>query len=110
MYESLTMLLSQFDDDEAYGEWIVDRKSKGTPDDPIQFPFVNYGRAVIELKKAIHEFEEAHPEYGLTRYRDVLAASDIDWSAESMGNADVSSLDGKTVAALILGAVRADRF
>lgn len=110
MFENLTTLLSQFDADETHGEWIVDRKSKGTPDDPIQFPFVNYGRVVLELEKAIYEFEEAHPEYGLTCYRDTLAASNIDYNAESMGNADVSSLDGKMVAALILGTVRAHRF
>ncbi|WP_448983008.1 DUF6508 domain-containing protein [Olsenella uli] len=110
MYERLTRLLPEFGGDNEYGEWVIDRKSKGTANDPIQMPFVDYGGTVGSLMREIYAFEEEHPEYGLNRYNDILADSGIDWSTESMTEADVARLDGKGVTALILGAVRADRF
>ena len=58
MYENLTSILPQFSDGETYGKWIVDRTSKGTLDDPIHLPFVNYGSAVLELER-LKEIEEA---------------------------------------------------
>lgn len=110
MYECLTRLLPQFSGGEAFGEWVADHEGKGTLDDSVRFPFVDYGDAVLELEQAIYDFEKLHPEFELKRFNDILAASGIDWAAESMSDADVSALDGRTVAALILGAMRADRF
>ena len=46
----------------------------------------------------------------LYRYRNILNEAGIEWSADPMRNADVSSLDGRTVMAMILGVIRADRF
>ena len=110
MYESLTKLLPHYGEAKAYGEWLSDRNHEGTLDDPVQFPFVDYAWNVIALEEAASDFVDAHPKLGLTRYSDILAASGIKWDSESMSAADVSKLDGRTVAALIVGAVRADRF
>ena len=110
MYENLTRLLPEFGNSKEYGEWIIDRESKGTVDDPIHMPYVDYDDTVESLLREIYAFEEAHPEYGLNRYNDILAANGIDWGTESMTDADVSALDGRAVTAIILGAVRADRF
>lgn len=110
MYESLTRYLPEFDKVEGYGEWVIDHESKGTMDDPIQMPYVDYGPLVMGVYDAIYTFEEGHPEYGLNRYNDILDRNGLKWDGRMMSEADVSQLDGQAVTALILGAVRADRF
>lgn len=109
MYESLTSLLPKLQWTE-YGEWIIDRENDVSPKHPRQFPFVAYGRAVTDLENAIYRFVEEHMEMGLTRYGDILEKADIKWDAQSMKNADVAALNGRTVLALLVGAVRAERF
>ena len=44
MFESLTKYLPQLVEGQTYGDWVIDRKSKGTTDDPIMAPFVDYGK------------------------------------------------------------------
>ena len=110
MFEPLTVFLPKLQGDAAYGEWIIDRTNDGTPEHPIQLPFVNYGRTVTDLVHAIYQFIDSHKEMELNHYRDILAASNIEWNSESMKKADVSALDGKTVMAMLIGAVRAERF
>ena len=51
-----------------------------------------------------------HPEYELTKYEEILKSNGLEWSLHSMGAADVSHADGKLVMALLVGALRADRF
>ena len=46
----------------------------------------------------------------LTRNGDILGAANIKWDTQTMRYADVSALDGRTVMALLVGAVRAERF
>lgn len=62
------------------------------------------------MENAIYRFIDEHKEMELTRYGDILEKSDIKWDAQSMKHADVSALDGRTVMALLVGAVRAERF
>lgn len=59
---------------------------------------------------AVYTFEKNHPEYGLNRYRDILVQNGIKWGSVSMDAVDVSGKDGICVMALLLGAVRAERF
>lgn len=110
MFESLTKYLPELDRAEGYGDWVVDRESKGTMDDPIQMPYVNYERVVIEVEQAIYAFVDEHPEFELTRYSDILERDGLSWDGRVMSETDVSELDGQAVMALLLGAVRADRF
>lgn len=109
MYESLTAFLGSIRS-EPSGEWVVDNTSKGTLDDPVQMPWVNWSSSTLALVDTVYEFEEVHPEFGLKRYTEILEANGIEWSSASMENADVSRLDGQCVMALIIGGVRADRF
>ncbi|MGI5892248.1 MAG: DUF6508 domain-containing protein [Bacillota bacterium] len=109
MYESLTSLLPKLQGAE-FGEWIIDRENAGSPEHPKQFPFVAYGRSVTDLENAIYRFIDEHKEMELTRYVDILEEANIKWDAPSMKYADVSALDGRTVMALLVGAVRAERF
>ena len=108
MYESLTRMIPGLI--EEYGTLIVDNESKGTMDDPIHMPFVDYSPAVTELMKAVYAFKAEHPDFELTKYEEILNSNGLKWSWESMSEADVSNADGRLVMALLLGAIRADRF
>lgn len=92
------------------GNWVVDQESKGTMDDPIHMPYVNYGTTVMDIEQAIYAFVDEHPEYELNRYSDILERNGLEWDGRIMTEADVSELNGQAVMALLLGAVRAERF
>ena len=92
------------------GEWIVDKENDGTPEHPIQMPFVGYSRMVDSFQEDLYKFCDEHPEYEHTRYGETLEKNNIEWSTESMQAADVSKLDAKCVIALLIGASRAERF
>ena len=109
MYESLTSFIPRLKDDK-YGEWIIDKVNKGTLDNPIHMPFVNYSETIRDLEKAIYRFIDEHEEYELTNYQDILNKVGISWGSDSMKTADVLNLDGRTIMALLVGAIRAKRF
>lgn len=109
MYEGLTDILRELPQGE-YGSWIIDRENDGSPENPIQMPFVSYSEVVRKFMDAVFTFEKNHPEYGLNRYRDILEQNGIEWGNVSMDAVDVSGKDGICVVALLLGAVRAERF
>ena len=109
MYETLTSLLPRMQTAD-YGEWVIDRENDGSPEHPIKLPFVVYGRVVSDLEKAIYRFIDEHKEMKLNRYGDILGKANIQWNGDSMRKAAVSALDGRTVMALLVGAVRAERF
>ena len=110
MFESLTKHLPAIENAEGFGNWVVDRESKGTMNDPIKLPYVNYGTTVADVEQSIYDFVDEHPEYELTHYRDILERNGLEWGSQTMSGADVSELDGQAVMALLLGAVRAERF
>lgn len=107
MYEELTAYITKFKN-KSYGKWFVNNEEDS--DVAVQLPFVGYERIVMDFVDKTNEFVDAHKEMELRCYHDLLAESGIPWSTESMESADVSSLDGRTVMALIVGAIRADRF
>jgi len=109
MFEALTGYLPLFRE-ARYGGWIIDRENDGSPEHPMQFPYVEYSRAATDFTAEVYRFVEENRSMELTGYRDILNAAGIEWGADSMRNADVSSLDGRTVMAMILGVIRADRF
>lgn len=110
MYESLTRYLNALETEDRLGEIIVDRVHKGITDDLIQMPFVDYGKTVTIIEQAIYDFEKSHPEFGLTCYSKILESNGLKWEMHSMIEADVEKLDGETIMALLMGAVRAERF
>lgn len=110
MFESLTKHLPAIENAEGFGNWVVDRESKGTMNNPIKMPYANYGTTVADVEQAIYDFVDKHPEYELTHYRDILERNGLEWGSQAMSGADVSELDGQAVMALLLGAVRAERF
>lgn len=73
-------------------------------------PFVDYSESVIDVENAIYRFVDTHPDLELNHYYDILKENGLAWETKSMEGADVSSLDGRAVMALLVGAVRAERF
>lgn len=109
MYESLTKYLDEFTGTE-FGTWIFDNKNDGTPEHPIQLPFVNYSCVVDHFIDDVFSFIDKYEEVGLYSYQKVLEENGIKWSAKSMETAVVDDLDARCVIALIYCAIRAERF
>ena len=108
-FENLIKYLPLLEDDNI-GTWIIDRENDGTPEHPIQMPFVNYSEMVHNFIKDVYDFEEKNKDFELTRYGEILEKNGLEWGSKSMSEADVSSLDNQCIMALIMGAVRAERF
>ena len=108
-YEDLTRFIPAIEDD-GFGKWIVDHENDGTPEHTIQFPFVNYSECIREFEHAVYKFDESHPDMELHNYGAILESNGIEWGTRSMEAADVSKLDAQAVIALLLGAIRAERF
>ena len=101
MYESLTAYIPVLEKG-FFGEWL------GGHDDIL--PFVVYSWDIQTMTEKIFCFADDHREEGFGDYSRILYDHGIVWSKGSMREADVSALDGKTVFALLLGAVRAEKF
>ena len=97
-------------EDDTFGTWIIDRENDGTLDHPIQMLFVNYSEMVHRFIDDVYDFSDNNKDFELTRYGEILERNGLEWSSKSMSEADVSSLDAQCVMALIMGAVRAERF
>lgn len=108
-FDNLTKYISMIQTD-SIGKWIIDQKNDGTLEHPIQKPFVDYSEIVRNFIDDFYIFEESNKDMELTRYGDILKDYDIEWDIESMKNADVSIVSVQCVLALIMGAVRAERF
>ena len=52
MYEKLTSFIPLIDK-RSLGEWFVNHKNDGSPEHPIQMPFVVYDHSLIDLEEAI---------------------------------------------------------
>ena len=107
-FQSLTKYISLISKDDI-GTWVIDRENDGTMEHPIQFPFVNYSEMVDRFIEDIYAFSDEHPEFGLNRYGEILEKNGLEWGSK-MRVADVSDKDAQCILALIIGAVRAERF
>lgn len=108
-FAELTKYLPLLENDNI-GSWIIDRENDGTPEHPIQMPFVNYSEMVHRFIDDVYAFSDNNKDFELTRYGEILERNGLEWGTKSMSEADVSSLDAQCVMALIMGAVRAERF
>ena len=108
-FERLTKYIPLLDQADI-GIWVIDKENDGTIEHPIQFPFVAYSKLVSNFIEDVGIFVEENPEMHLTRYGEILEECGLEWSTQSMSGAIVEDLDAKVVCALIVGAVRAERF
>ncbi|MDD4495266.1 MAG: ADP-ribosylglycohydrolase family protein [Eubacteriales bacterium] len=109
-FKVLTKYIGKISAAASLGEWIIDTENDGTPEHPMHFPFVNYNILVSDFREEFYQFSETHPEYELTRYGEILEKNGLKWGEKEMRSADLQSLDEQGVLALIMGAIRAERF
>ena len=109
MYESLTRHIGKISRDTA-GTVITDHSGDGTPERPYQMPFVSYSSEVEAFVRDIYAFENAHRELKLNDYQEILGRNGIRWDIRSMADAPAESLDADCILALLLGAVRTEKF
>ena len=57
---------------DSIGEWVIDKENDGTPEHPIQMPFVGYSEMVHNFNDDVYTFEESNKDMELTRYGDIL--------------------------------------
>ena len=111
-FKTLTKYIGKIASAESYGEWVIDRQNDGSPEHPIQMPFVGYSQLVRSFEDEFYHFHEGHPHYKLADYGGILEKHDIPWGwgSSEMHDADVSNFDEQVVLALIMGAIRSERF
>src|SRR5690606_7269803 len=95
---------------ESFGEWLINNENDGSLDDPIHFPYVNFNELVNMFVDEFYQFIESNHEYELTNYVSILQRKGMDWDNHCMRNANIKELDELSILALIMGAIRADRF
>lgn len=108
-YDVLTKYIPVIQTD-SIGEWVIDKKNDGSPENPIQIPFVGYSDLVHKFIIDVYKFEENNRDMKLTQYEEILKNNGLQWGAEFMKNADVTNLNVQCMLALIMGVVRAERF
>ncbi|MCL2387970.1 MAG: DUF6508 domain-containing protein [Defluviitaleaceae bacterium] len=109
-FETLTKYIGKFDTADSLGEWIIDTKNDGTLENPRHMSWVNYTDLVIAFKREFYQFSKDNPEYELSQYSTILQANGLKWSKNEIRSIEADKLDAKCILALIMGAVRADRF
>lgn len=110
IYLSLTKYISKLSGKSWCKVLPEQQNGDGTIDKPFQIPYREYSEEVNEFINAVYSFEEHHPEYGLNDYISILLINDIKWDEVEMSRAKVDELSSQAVVALIMGAIRAERF
>ena len=108
-FDILTKYISMIQPD-SIGEFVIDKENDGKTEHPIQMPFVGYSEMVHNFIDDVYTFEKSNKDMELTRYGEILKDNGLEWDSESMKSADISNLNLQCVMALIMGAVRAERF
>ena len=108
-FHILTKYISQIESDDI-GQWKIDRENDGTPEHPIQFPFVIFSEMVHHFIDDVYALVDQYPEWELNHYGQILEENGLQWSKDSMSEAIVEDLDARCICALLVGAVRAERF
>ena len=109
-YKRITEFILKIEDG-SYGKWMPEfQTGDGMLENPYQMPYVEYRREIADLEQVIYQFVDEHPEYGLNNYMDILQCYQIEWGVDSMSEADISHMDGRGIMALLVGAIRAERF
>lgn len=108
-FTELTKYIPVIDQNEI-GHWKIDRENDGTPEHPIQFPFVIYSEVVNQFVHDVYALVDQYPEWELNHYGQILEENGLRWDSKTMSGAIVEDLDARCICALLVGAVRAERF
>ena len=77
-FAELTKYLPLLENDNI-GAWIIDRENDGTPEHPIQMPFVNYSEMVHRFIDDVYDFSDNNKDFQLTRYGEILESNGLEW-------------------------------
>lgn len=108
MYEALTAFIP-FMESGNFGDW-SERAGDGTPENPYVMCHIDYDEQIIRLNHTLYEFEKEHTELDLFNFPEILEKSGINCSGDSMVTMDVSSLDGRTILAMMRLVFSMERF
>ena len=95
---------------DSIGEWNSNKGNDGTPEHPFQMPYVIYSKMVNNFINDVYAFMESNEDMELARYREIIENCGLTLGSESIKNTDISKLNAQCVLALIMSAVRAERF
>lgn len=107
VFGALTKYISLIGTDEI-GTWVFNKNNNGTHEH--QMPFMRYSEVIYRFIDDVHKFRDDHEAFGMNQYREVLEQYGFEWGEMSMSEVDVSEMDARGVMALIMCAVRAERF
>lgn len=93
---------------DKFGKLIVDKKHKGTKDDPFEMPYISYSETVRKLIEVVYNFCENNPDYNLYKYDEVLEQNG--YKELRFEEIDVSNINDKCLMALFMALVRGERF
>lgn len=110
IYDSLISFIPRLKNIEYAKLYPEQQTGDGSIEHPFQMPFYEYADVVHEFEKEVYKFEKDHPEFQLNTYNNIFLMNGLRWDEEVMTKADVSNANGQVVMALILGAIRAERF
>ncbi len=108
-FEALTKYIPLIKKD-SVGTWRIDRENDGTLEHPIQPPFVIYSEMIRDFVGEIYALVDQRPEWELNHYGRILEDNGLLWGRTSMSGSIVEDLDARCVCALLVAAVRAERF
>ena len=108
-FRVLTKYIGKIGIAEIFGDRLIDFENDGTPKYSIPMPYVGYGGLMSSFEDEFNNFSEAHPEYELTRYVEILERNGLKCGTSEMRSADVQKLDEQSVLALVMGAIHTER-
>lgn len=108
-FDALTKYIPMIAQDDI-GHLQIDRVNDGTLEHPKQFPFVAYSAMIDRFVDDVYALVDQYPEWNLNHYGQILEDNGLQWNQESMSGAIVEDLDARCICALLVGAVRAERF
>jgi len=109
MYEPLTQFIDRISPDNV-GEWVTGCRFDDRSEPTMFMPAMQYSDAVSELCKALQDVVSDRAEGKSWLAPDVLAQRGIDWNTKAFREADVSTLDGEAILALLDAVFQLERF
>ncbi|HLR91616.1 MAG TPA: DUF6508 domain-containing protein [Atopostipes sp.] len=105
-YEALTKYIPLIEEDYK-GEWV---EHSGKSEKTFYMPYIKYSDITHLFMRAFYRFIKERKDLNVHEYRRILEKNNIEYSKQSILNAEVSSMDAQCVLALILTILRLDRF
>ena len=104
-YERLTKYIFDLKNDRN-GDMVQAKKEGNT----LIMPHVEFTETVNAFTDEVYRFVEETSIFGRESYGEILEKNGLEWSFGSMQEAIMDQLDGQCIVALIIVAIRAERF